>query len=117
MYPPSGTEYQPYAEIILHSSSSPTYGTNQTFNLNTSITGFSVSGDIPVEGNSAILKLTILSYLYDVSSVLVYCYGVRVDGGREEPPVTALTPPLAGLCYLNYFDKGSYYSIPVSYYP
>ena len=90
---PSTVLFQPYAEIILFPTSE--IGTNVTFNINSSIPGYSVTGDIPVREHSARLQLTIHSYqTYEMYS-LVYCYPIRLSGERYLTPIYNITPRIS----------------------
>ena len=96
----SGTlEFQPDAELTLYG-----YATRQvpeiTFNINSSIPGYSVTGDIPAKHSTARLQLTIDSYQLTDSSRAVDCSALTADNGTVYSAASSETPRVAGTRHL-----------------
>ena len=106
-------ELEPFAEIIL--TTNVNLGITLTFTINSSIPGYSVTGDIPVRGNSARLQLTILSYQLTDSDSSLACVVTHAVSGSSYTAASSRTPALSGngivvfqpLSYYKYLLYGS----------
>ena len=93
-YPTEGMELEPFAQIIL--TTNVNLGITLTFTVNSSIPGYSVTGDIPVRGNSARLQLTILSYQLTDSDSSLACVVTHAVSGSSYTAASSRTPALSG---------------------
>ena len=97
----SGTlEFQSNAQLTLYG-----YATRQvpeiTFNINSSIPGYFVTGDIPAKHSTARLQLTIDSYQLTDSSRAVDCSALTADNGTVYSAASSETPRVAGTRHLS----------------
>ena len=93
VYPEDDVELQLYALLYLCTRDLPY---SQRFTIDSTIPGYLVTGDIPVKGNSARLKITIHSYQYSESGCDIYCQGEYADGHHADSGAVSTTPPLSG---------------------
>ena len=95
VYPPEGTEYQPFAVLYIYRNFAPSYH----ITINSTSPDYSLTGDIPIKGNSARIKLTFHSYQRSYSSKYIRCYGLHVNHETSYKYVHSTTPPIAGNTY------------------
>ena len=91
MYPPEGTEYQPFAELVF-------YEDFTLITINSTSPDYSVTGDIPIRGNSARIKVTFHSYQYSYSNKDITCNGETVNSDTRYY-LSSTTPSIAGNTY------------------
>ena len=92
VYPPEGTELRPFAELYFYRDST-------RITINSTSPDYSVTGDIPINGNSARIKVTFHSYQYSDSNNHIHCYGETVNSETRYYSVYSTTPPTAGITY------------------
>ena len=96
VYPPRAIELRPFAELKIYRGFAPAI----LITINSTSPDYSVTGDIPIKGNSARIKLTFHSYQYSDSNKYIRCYGETVNSEIEySSSVDSRTPPIAGNTY------------------
>ena len=94
-YPPEGIELRPFAGLYIYRNFAPSIH----ITINSTSPDYSVTGDIPIRGNSARIKLTFHSYQRSDSNKDIYCYGLSLNSDTRYYSVYSRTPPIAGNTY------------------